>query len=200
MLIMSRLTGTSVRATVEMDSCVIGGSGSSDDRLARIGITVGDDCKVTLNKSTVTWCKQFGVTISDNALISMAACSILDNKIGLSIEGDCRVFVNLTAFKNSAASFKIDDRHRYSAKLSAIKCRFDDSVWFGGVMPVRDPDDPPDVLGTDEYSEPNCLQHHEACTREYVDASYHSSEGGGLSRSDGGGGDDGNIQAHTSSA
>ena len=31
---------------MDMDACVIGGSGATDDRLARIGITIGDNCKV----------------------------------------------------------------------------------------------------------------------------------------------------------
>jgi len=35
------------RSTVTLDSCVIGGSGGNDARLARVGITVGEDSKVS---------------------------------------------------------------------------------------------------------------------------------------------------------
>lgn len=34
------------RSTTDLNSCVVGGSGGADERLARIGIAVGDDCKV----------------------------------------------------------------------------------------------------------------------------------------------------------
>ena len=94
---------------------------------------------MTISKSTVTWCKQFGITVGENTLLQATRSSIIDNKIGLSIEGDCQVYLELTAFTSGASSLKIEDRYRYTAKVSAKKCKFDAMVWFGGIMPVRDP-------------------------------------------------------------
>jgi hypothetical protein len=61
--------GVTERSTVEMEECVLGGAAALDERLARLAIIVGDHCKVTLRKSTITWCKQFGICVEDDALL-----------------------------------------------------------------------------------------------------------------------------------
>ena len=57
------------------------------------------------------------LSLSLSRSLSLCRCSIIDNKIGVGIEGDGRVNLHLTAFNNDAASFKIDDRSRYTAKV-----------------------------------------------------------------------------------
>lgn len=39
-------------------------------------------------------------------------------------------------------------RHIHACQVSVIKSRLDETVWFGDMTPVRDPDDAPDILGT----------------------------------------------------
>ena len=39
-------------------------------------------------------------------------------------------------------------RHIHACQVSVIKCRLDETVWFGDMTPVRDPDDASDILGT----------------------------------------------------
>ena len=66
---------------------------------------------------THTHTHTLSLSLSLSRSLSLCRCSIIDNKIGVGIEGDGRVNLHLTAFNNDAASFKIDDRSRYTAKV-----------------------------------------------------------------------------------
>ncbi|EKX37743.1 hypothetical protein GUITHDRAFT_116051 [Guillardia theta CCMP2712] len=136
-------------ANVLMDNCLVGGGSPEPNGQAKIGIIMSNRCRLELNQSTIAWCENFGVDIDAQTHMQLLQCS---GSAGLEFRS--AMAVSPTS-RNVNSKMPIDERARYTSQIFLRNSSMDRNVWFGGRRPVRNRNDPEDLVGDSTWSSEN---------------------------------------------
>mmetsp|Transcript_22824 Transcript_22824/g.74512 ORF Transcript_22824/g.74512 Transcript_22824/m.74512 type:complete len:127 (+) Transcript_22824:854-1234(+) len=91
-------------------------------------------------------------------------------RIGIQVGDGCVADIQECEFENAVCSLRIDERARYTSQIFLRNSSMDRNVWFGGRRPVRNRNDPEDLVGDSTWSSEN--QEDRSNVYQYTDISY----------------------------
>mmetsp|Transcript_658 Transcript_658/g.1532 ORF Transcript_658/g.1532 Transcript_658/m.1532 type:complete len:298 (-) Transcript_658:954-1847(-) len=155
------------RAMVELRSCTVGGGGE-EEYLARTGLIAASHANVSMIGGSVVFCDAAGARVMDTGRLTLQGCRVCKNQIGISLQGECVLHVRDASLSNIVASLRIDEQSRYTAQVFMSGNQMEGTAWYGDRVPARQPSDPADQVGDEDWSDPDVVEHMQQGSRSFA--------------------------------